>query len=143
MTNRSDNPIYQALALPDDVLDKGGVEILRAGLINDELYVTARRAFKDPAMWGEALADIARRLALIYSAEDTDLVEQEILVEIEGAFGAELGLPRLDKPARKPAKPRRTVRKRAGESAKRKSAKSGKRAAKSARKSRASRKHKR
>ena len=135
MPNPPDHPIYQALALPNDVLDKGGVEILRAGLIKDELYVTARRVFKDPEMWGEALADIARRLALIYSAEDTDLVEQEILAEIEGAFGAELGLPRLDKPARKSAKPRRTARKRAGKSAKR--------AAKSTRKSRASRKRKR
>ena len=122
MANPSDHPIYQALALPNDVLDKGGVEIIRAGLIDDELYVTARRVFKDPAMWGEALADIARRLALVYSAEDTDLDEKEILAEIEGAFGAELGLPRLDKPARKPARARRgAARKRVGKSAKRKS----------------------
>jgi len=54
--------IYQALALADEALDKGGVEILRAGLVDDELYVSALRAFDDPATWGEVLGDIARRL---------------------------------------------------------------------------------
>ena len=93
------NQIYDALALPDEALDNGGMEILRVGIIDDELYVTARRAFKDPAKWGDVLADIARRIALLYSAEDTSLTEQEILVSIEEAFAADLGAPVIeDKP---------------------------------------------
>src|SRR5262249_59095860 len=64
-----DNPIYEALVIPNEALDKGGVEILRAGLVADELYVTARRAFDDPAMWGQVLGDITRRIARIYAAE--------------------------------------------------------------------------
>jgi hypothetical protein len=89
----TDNPIYDALALPNEALANGGVEILRAGIIDDELYVTARRAFSDPAKWGDALADIARRIALLYSAEDTDLKEKEILTDIMEAFLADLGAP--------------------------------------------------
>ena len=88
----SGNPIYEALVIPNDALDKGGVEILRAGLVNDELYVTARRVFTDPATWGEVLADITRRLARIHAA-DGGLKEKEVLAAIESAFAADLGAP--------------------------------------------------
>jgi hypothetical protein len=86
----SDKPIYDALTIPNEAIANGGVEILRAGLVDDELYVTARHAFKDPAQWGEVLADITRRLALLYSME-TDLTEAEALTEIEEAYAAEMG----------------------------------------------------
>src|SRR4029078_1565258 len=91
MASSAENRIYDALALPAEALNDGGVEILRAGIINDELYVMARRAFKEAARWGGVLADIARELALFQSAEDTGLTEQEILTEIEQAFAADLG----------------------------------------------------
>jgi len=87
--------VYEALALPDEALAHGGTEILRAGVIDGELYVTARRAFKDPAKWGDVLADIARRLALIYSAEDTELTEAEILIDIAEAIAADLGAKKV------------------------------------------------
>ena len=90
MPTSSDKPIYDALAIPNEAVAKGGVEILRAGMIDDELYVTARHAFKDPAEWGEVLAYITRRLALLYSME-TDLSEAEALTEIEEAYAAEMG----------------------------------------------------
>ena len=90
MSPQSDKSIYDALAIPDEVIANGGVEILRAGLVDDELYVSARHAFKDPAQWGEVLADITRRLALLYSME-TDLTEAEALTEIEEAYAAEMG----------------------------------------------------
>jgi hypothetical protein len=86
----NDKPIYDTLAVPAEATANGGVEILRAGLVDDELYVTARHAFKDPADWGEVLADITRRLALLYSME-TDLSEAEALAEIEEAYAAEMG----------------------------------------------------
>ena len=129
-----DDRIYDALALPAEALEDGGLEILRAGLIKDELFVTARRAFKDPAPWGEVLGDIARRIALLYSAEDTDLTEKEILAEIEQAFAADVGAPlirgRSSSPkarktkaakskARKAPAKRNTARKAARKSAKR------------------------
>ena len=98
-----DSPIYDALVVPDEALANGGIEILRAGVIDDELFVTARRAFVDPAQWGEVLADIAQRLAILYSLE-TDLSEQEVLAAIESAFAAELGAPVIKPPRRKPAR---------------------------------------
>jgi|SRR3954462_481332 hypothetical protein len=113
-----DKRVYQALAVPNEALANGGVEILRAGLIDDELYVSARRAFKDPSTWGEILADIARQIALYYSAEDTDLTEKEVLAEIEEAFAADLGATVVEE---QPA--RRAKAKKAAPPAKRKAAK--------------------
>lgn len=104
MSTPGDNRPYDALALPSEALTDGGVEILRAGIINEELYVMARRAFKDPARWGEVLADIARRIALYQSAEDTDLTEQEILTQIEQAFAADLGASEVDEGESAPTK---------------------------------------
>jgi hypothetical protein len=105
--------IYQALALPDEALVNGGTEILRAGVIDGELYVTARRVFKDPAKWGDVLSDVAKRIALLYSAEDTDLTEAEILTEIAEAFAADLGAKKVAAPkaAKRPAprKPAKSV----------------------------------
>jgi Domain of unknown function (DUF5076) len=90
MSERGGHPIYDALALPNEALEKGGAEILRAGIIADDLYVSARRAFKDPAQWGEVLADITRRLGLLYSAE-TDFSERQVIAAIESAYAADLG----------------------------------------------------
>ncbi|MFY9990864.1 MAG: DUF5076 domain-containing protein [Rhodoplanes sp.] len=102
MPPSSDKPIYDALAIPNEAVANGGVEILRAGLIDDELYVTARHAFKDPAQWGEVLADITRRLALLYSME-TDLSEAEARIEIEEAYAAEMGAEVVPDQASAPA----------------------------------------
>ena len=42
----NDDPrVYQALALPEQALEKGGLEILRLGIIDDELYVSSLPAF--------------------------------------------------------------------------------------------------
>ena len=71
MANGDDDPrVYQALALPDKALEDGGVEILRLGIIDDELYVSALPAFSAPAQWGEVLAEVARRLGAIYAAQN-------------------------------------------------------------------------
>ncbi len=112
--------VYDALALPDEALAKGGTEILRAGVIDGDLYVTARRAFSDPAKWGDVLSDIAKRIALLYSAEDTDLTEAEILIEIAEAFAADLGAKKVStkpKAAKRPA-PRKAAKPAARRSAK-------------------------
>lgn len=104
MSDEIDDRIYQALPLPKEAIANGGVEILRAGVIDAELYVTARRAFTDPAQWGEALADITRRLALLYDVEG-EYSEAEALAAIESAYAADLGAALADAPARarKPA----------------------------------------
>ena len=85
----TDHEIYDALLIPNDALDKGGVEMLRAGVVDEELFVTARRVFADPAHWGYVLADIARRLATLYAAEG-DFAEAKVSAAIAGAFAQSL-----------------------------------------------------
>jgi hypothetical protein len=109
MANGDDDPrIYQALALPQQALDHGGAEILRAGIVEDALYVTARRAFEDPGKWGEVLAEIAGRLGAIYAAERSGLSKKDVTVQIAEAFVAEMGAKSV---AKSPAKPGKTTAK--------------------------------
>jgi hypothetical protein len=92
MANGDDDPrVYQALALPEQALEDGGVEILRAGIVKDELYVSALPAFKAPAQWGEVLAEIAGRLGAIYAAQTPGLSKKDVTVQIAEAFAAETG----------------------------------------------------
>jgi hypothetical protein len=103
MANGNNDPrIYEALALPAQALDNGGVEILRVGIVDDELYVTARPAFRDPGKWGEVLAEIADRLGAIYAAENLGPSVADVTVDIAEAFAAEMGA----KPLNAAAKPR-------------------------------------
>ena len=100
----ADLEIYDALPIPNDALDKGGVEMLRAGVVDEELFVTARRAFAEPAHWGYVLADITRRLAALYAAEG-DFTEAKASAAISGAFAHSLKLSATAKPAGRRAKP--------------------------------------
>jgi len=111
MAGPDDIPIYEALVIPNEALDKGGLEILRAGLIEDELYVTARPTFDHPSVWGEVLADVTRRISQLYAA-DGKYTQKDALAAITGAYAADLGAPvvakaparRTNKTATKPAK---------------------------------------
>ena len=100
----ADLEIYDALPIPNDALDKGGVEMLRAGVVAEELFVTARRAFAEPAHWGYVLADITRRLATLYAVEG-DFTEAKVSAAIAGAFARSLKLSGAAKPAGRRATP--------------------------------------
>jgi hypothetical protein len=112
MARGNEDPrIYQALALPEQALENGGLEILRLGLIDDELYVSTLPAFKSPAQWGEVLAEVANRLGAIYAAQISGLSKKDATVQITEAFAAEMGArpvkassSRTKKPARPAAK---------------------------------------
>jgi len=103
----TDHGIYDALPIPGEVLDKGGVEMLRAGVVDEKLFVTARSAFADPAYWGYVLADMTRRLATLYAAEG-EFAEAEVRAAIAGTFAASLRTPEAGA-ARKPVR-RRTAK---------------------------------
>jgi Domain of unknown function (DUF5076) len=107
MRDTDDPRIYAALAMPNAAIEEGGVEILRVGIIADELHVGARRAFKDPKQWGEVLAEIAQRIAKVYAAE-TKRSEQDVVEAIRDGFVAELGAP-APTSRRRPAK-KKTVK---------------------------------
>src|SRR5258708_34969206 len=88
----ADDPrVYRALALPEKALESGGVEVLRLGIIDDELYVSALPAFERPAQWGEVLAEVTQRLGAIYAAQNSGLSKKDVVVQIAEAFAAEMG----------------------------------------------------
>jgi hypothetical protein len=106
MANADDPRVYQALALPDKALERGGVEILRLGIIDDELYVSALPAFSSPAQWGEVLAEVAERLGAIYAAQKPGLDPKDVTVDIAEAFVSEFGAQPVKASAKKAAKPK-------------------------------------
>jgi hypothetical protein len=80
------HPIYDALPISNDALDKGGMELLRAAVVDEELFIVARPdVFPGPAPWGFVLADIARRLASLYAA-DGRFTEGEVMFAIADTF---------------------------------------------------------
>jgi hypothetical protein len=129
MANADDPKVYQALALPDKALEGGGVEILRLGIIDDELYVSALPVFSAPTQWGEVLAEVAERLGAIYAAQKAGLDQNDATVQIAEAFVSELGAQpvkaqakgRAKKQAKKPARPKAAATK--SKTAKQKAAK--------------------
>ena len=105
MANGDDDPrVYQALALPEKALENGGVEILRLGIIKDELYVSALPAFAAPAQWGEVLAEVAERLGAIYAAQNNALDTKDVTVQIAEAFVAAMGAQPVKAQARPKAR---------------------------------------
>jgi hypothetical protein len=101
------NP-YDTLPVADEALDKGGVELLRAGLADEELYVTVRRAFETPEQWGAVLADITLHLAALYS-QDGDLTKDNVIAIVAQGFAQSLG-PVVKSSAKGTARPRKSAR---------------------------------
>jgi len=85
-------PIFDALHIPPTALEQGGVEVLRAAIVDGGLHVALRRAFDDPEAWGMLIADIARHVARIYATEDK-FREQETLERIRAIFDSEMDAP--------------------------------------------------
>ncbi|KAB2886412.1 MAG: DUF5076 domain-containing protein [Pseudorhodoplanes sp.] len=83
---------YDALQAPPGARDKGGVEVLRVGVVEGGLHVTLRRAFSDPRAWGILLADVARQVARVYAQEGSG-AEQQVTERIRDAFAAEINAP--------------------------------------------------
>jgi hypothetical protein len=79
----------EELAVPPDAIEKGGVEILRASIVEGAVSVALRRAFDDPFTWGVLLIDLARHAARVYGLE-TDLTEEEAMASIRDGIDAEL-----------------------------------------------------
>src|SRR6266852_8974668 len=83
---------FDALHIPPAALEQGGVEVLRAVIIDGGLHVSLRRAFDDPEAWGMLIADVARHVARVYATEDK-FREEETLARVRAIFEAELDAP--------------------------------------------------
>ncbi len=107
MANRDPNPRFEALIIPDEAVVRGGVEVLRAAIIDGQLHVTLRRTFEEPDPWGGLLSEVVRRVARAYTV-DGKMQESEVVFRIHSTFVSEGGVhpARAKKAAKKPAKKR-------------------------------------
>jgi hypothetical protein len=80
---------YEPLLIPPGARKTGGVEVLRAGIAEQNLTMSIRRAFDDPAAWGVLLATAGRQVARIYASE-TGLNESEVCAKILASFQDEM-----------------------------------------------------
>lgn len=79
---------FQQLEIPPDAREFGGVEVLRAGIVDGAVSVALRRSFDDPHTWGRLLIDLARQAAHAYSLE-TEMSEEEAFERIRAGWEAE------------------------------------------------------
>ncbi|MGV7029860.1 DUF5076 domain-containing protein [Methylobacterium symbioticum] len=79
---------FQELSIPPDVAENGGIEVLRAIVVDGAVSVALRRSFDDPATWGRLLIDLARQAARAYALE-TEMSEDEAFARIRAGFEAE------------------------------------------------------
>jgi hypothetical protein len=121
-----DKKEYETLPVPEEALTRGGVELLRVAMIDNELYVSIRPGFKDPADWGDVLAEITRRLGVLYDMADSGFTEADVVVAVEEAYAAGMGAKR----ARSQTARKRTQRKNVAPAKKRTSKKAVRKPAK-------------
>ncbi len=80
---------FEALSAPPGAIEKGGVEVLRAAIVEGGLHVALQRAFEEPDAWGILLADVARHVGRIFAAED-GVSEDDVVARVRMLFEAEL-----------------------------------------------------
>jgi len=85
-------PVFDALPIPETALDQGGVEVLRAAIVQGGLHVSLRPAFDEPDVWGVLLADLARHAARVF-AQEKKFTEEDALDRICGMFHSEMNMP--------------------------------------------------
>ena len=94
MIKDSENPppVFDALHIPPAAMELGGVEVLRAVIVDGGLHVSLRRAFEDPEAWGMLIADVVRHIARIY-AKESAISEDAVLERVRAIFEAEIEAP--------------------------------------------------
>ena len=80
---------YDSLGIPPAARSEGGIEVLRAAVVGQNLAMSMRRAFDDPALWGALLATVAHQAAQIY-AKETGGSEDAARERIREAFDNEM-----------------------------------------------------
>jgi hypothetical protein len=92
MESQNPPPVFDALHVPPAALEQGGVEVLRAVIIDGALHVSLRRAFDDAEAWGMLIADVTRHIARIY-AKESPLSEDEVIERVRSIYDAEMDSP--------------------------------------------------
>jgi hypothetical protein len=120
---------FEALVIPNDALERGGIEVLRAAIIGSELHVTLRPTFEEPHHWGELLSEVVERIARSY-AQNAKMEEQDVVLRIRSAFISDdpaavraAQKKSAKKPARNGKKPNKKPNKKRGKKSGKKSGK--------------------
>ncbi|MCJ2033687.1 DUF5076 domain-containing protein [Methylobacterium sp. J-068] len=79
---------FEELSAPPDAVENGGIEVLRASVVDGAVSIALRRSFDDPATWGRLLIDLARQAARVYALE-TEMSEEEAFARIRAGIEAE------------------------------------------------------
>ena len=79
---------FVELSAPPDAVENGGIEVLRAAVVDGAVSVALRRSFDDPATWGRLLIDLARQAARTYALE-TEMSDAEAFERIRAGWEAE------------------------------------------------------
>ena len=87
---KDESPVFDALHVPPAAFEQGGVEVLRAVIVDGALHVSLRRAFDDPEAWGMLIADITRHVSRIYADK---FPEGETVERIRSIYDAEMDAP--------------------------------------------------
>ena len=85
-------PVFDALHIPPAVLEQGGVEVLRAVIVDGDLHVSLRRAFDEPDPWGMLIADVTRHIARIYATE-SGLTQDQVIERVRSIYDSEMQRP--------------------------------------------------
>jgi hypothetical protein len=85
-------PVFDALHIPPAAMEQGGVEVLRAVIVDGALHVSLRRAFDDAEAWGMLIADVTRHVARIY-AKESAMSEDQVIERIRSIYDAEMDAP--------------------------------------------------
>ncbi|WP_019903405.1 DUF5076 domain-containing protein [Methylobacterium sp. 77] len=79
---------FEELSAPPDAVENGGIEVIRASVVDGAVSVALRRSFDDPFTWGRLLIDLARQAARIYALE-TEMSEEEAFDRIRAGLESE------------------------------------------------------
>ena len=85
-------PVFEALHVPPAAMDQGGIEVLRAVIVDGALHVSLLRAFDDPEAWGMLIADVTRHVGRVY-AQEGKFKEEETVERIRALYDAEMDAP--------------------------------------------------
>jgi hypothetical protein len=85
-------PEFNALHVPPAAIENGGIEIVRAAIVEGDLHISLRRAFDEPESWGMLLADLTRHIGRMFAAQSA-LSEDQALARIREVYESEMESP--------------------------------------------------
>jgi uncharacterized protein DUF5076 len=81
---------FKALNTPPGGAERGGVEIARIGIVDNDLRMSLIRGFDEPAKWGMLAAELLKQVSQMYAMETKHSRESAAKAMVE-AFAQAMG----------------------------------------------------